>query len=190
MASLAHKTYVRGSTFLSSEPPLSLYDTSIPVYLQMMRNLSAILDKAAADATAKGVDIQTLLDAKLAPDMHPLTRQIQMVSDGAKGGAARLAGIEPPSMADTEVTLPELKERLAKTIAFVEGIKPEQVNGREDATIELKFPGRTMTFTGTSFLTSFSLPNFMFHVVTAYAILRAQGAPIGKMDYLAGAQMA
>ncbi|WP_304170625.1 DUF1993 family protein [Phenylobacterium aquaticum] len=168
----------------------SLYDASIPLYLQMMRNLDAILDKAAADAATKGVEISTLLEAKLAPDMHPLARQIQMVSDGAKGGAARLAGIEAPSMADTETTLPELKERLAKTIAFVEGVKREQVDGREGATIELKFPGRTMTFTGASFLTTFSLPNFMFHVVTAYAILRAQGAPLGKMDFLAAAQMA
>ena len=168
----------------------SLYDASAPVYLNMLRNLVAILDKAAAHAQANGGDIATYLDARLAPDMHPLSRQIQMVSDGAKGGVARLAGVEAPSMPDTETTFAELKERLAKTIAYVESLKPEQIAGREEETIELKFPGQTMTFTGASFLTTFSMPNFMFHVTTAYAILRAQGVPLGKMDFLAGARMA
>lgn len=168
----------------------SLYDASAPVFLSMLRNLVAILDKAAAHAKANGVDIATYLDARLAPDMHPLSRQIQMVSDGAKGSVARLAGVEAPSMPDTETTFAELKERLAKTIAYVESFKPEQIAGREDETIELKFPGQTMTFTGASFLTTFSMPNFMFHVTTAYAILRAQGVPLGKMDFLAGARMA
>lgn len=168
----------------------SLYDASAPVYLNMLRNLVAILDKAAAHAKANGVDIATYLDARLAPDMHPLTRQIQMVSDSAKGGVARLAGVDAPSMPDTETTFAELKERLAKTISYVETIKPEQIAGREDATIELKFPGQTMTFTGASFLTTFSMPNFMFHVTTAYAILRSLGVPLGKMDFLAGARMA
>lgn len=168
----------------------SLYDASVPVYLNMMRNLVAILDKAAAHATANGTDIAAYLDARLAPDMLPLSRQIQMVSDGAKAGAARLAGVDAPAMPDTETTFAELKARLAKTIAYVEGFKPEQIAGREDEVIELKFPGQTMTFTGTSFLTTFSLPNFMFHVTTAYAILRAQGVPLGKMDFLAAARMA
>jgi hypothetical protein len=166
----------------------SLYDASIPVYLQMLRNLSAMLDKAADHAKAQGADFATHLEARLAPDMHPLSRQIQMVSDAAKGGAARLAGVAPPSFPDVETTFAELQERLAKTIAFVEGIKREQVDGGEDRTIELTFPGRTLTFTGSSFLLQFSLPNFFFHVVTAYGLLRSQGAPLGKMDFLAGAQ--
>ena len=119
--------------------------------------------------------------------MHPLTRQIQIASDGAKGGAARLAGVDAPSFPDVETTFPELKERLAKTIAFLETIKPEQVNGKEDAVIEMKFPGQTLTFTGQTFLLQFAMPNFMFHVVTAYALMRAKGAPLGKMDFLAGA---
>ena len=164
--------------------PLSLYEASIPVYLRMSRNLIAILDKAEAYAKEGGVALSTLAEARLAPDMHPLTRQIQMASDVAKGGAARLAGAEPPSMPDTETTFPELKERLAKTIAYLETIKPEQVDGGEDRTIELKFPNGAMTFTGRDFLLLFSMPNLFFHVTTAYDVLRNQGVPLGKMDYL------
>ncbi len=164
----------------------SLYDASIPVYLHMMRNLAALLAKAEGHAATSGADLATFLAARLAPDMHPLIRQVQMVTDGAKGGAARLAGVAPPSYPDTETTWPELKERLAKTIAFVETIERSQVDGREAATIELPLPGRTLTFTGSDFLLRFSLPNFYFHVVTAYAILRSQGVPLGKMDYLTG----
>ena len=122
--------------------------------------------------------------------MHPFSRQIQMASDAAKGGAARLAGVAPPSMPDTETTWVELKERLAKTIDFVSSIKPEQVNGDENRTVELPLPGRTMTFTAKDFLFNFGLPNFFFHVTTAYGLLRQQGVPLGKMDFLAGAQQA
>ena len=165
---------------------LSLYDASIPVYLQMLRNLSAIMDKAEA----QGGDLAAYMEARLAPDMHPFSRQIQMVSDAAKGGAARLAGVAPPSMPDTETTWAELKERLAKTIDFVSSIKAEQVNGDENRTVELPLPGRTMTFTAKDFLFNFGLPNFFFHVTTAYGLLRKQGVPLGKMDFLAGAQQA
>jgi len=169
---------------------LSLYDVSIPVYLNSLRNLAAILDKAEAHAKASGGDVARYQEARLIEDMHPLTRQIQMVSDSAKGGAARLAGVEPPSMPDTETTWTELKTRLQKTIDFVASIKREDVDGQEDRKIELKFPQGTMTFTGKDFLTNFSLPNFFFHVVTAYGLLRREGVPLGKMDYLAGAQQA
>jgi hypothetical protein len=169
---------------------LSLYDVSIPVYLNSLRNLAAILDKAKAHADANGADVATYQEARLIEDMRPLTGQIQMVSDSAKSGAARLAGVTAPSMPDTETTWAELRDRLQKTIDFVATIKPEQVNGREDSTIEMTFPGRTMTFTGRDFLTNFSLPNFFFHVVTAYGLLRKEGVPLGKMDYLAAAQMA
>jgi uncharacterized protein len=167
--------------------PLSLYDASISVYLQMLRNLTAILDKAEAHAKANGVDLASYVEARLTPDMAPLRGQIQFASDAAKSGAARLAGQTPPSFADTETTWDELKARIAKTVAFVETIRREDVDGGEDRTIELPLPGRTMTFKANEFLMRFSLPNFFFHVVTAYDVLRAQGAPLGKMDYLAGA---
>jgi hypothetical protein len=167
---------------------LSLYEASIPGYIRMLQNLDAMLDKAVAHAEQTGTDLAAYTDARLADDMHPLPRQIHLASDAAKGGAARLARIDAPSMPDVETTIPELKERIAKTIAFLETIKPEQVNGDEERTIELKFPNRTMTFTAKDFLFGFSMPNFLFHVTTAYALLRNKGVPLGKMDYLAGAQ--
>jgi uncharacterized protein len=168
--------------------PITLYDASVPLYINMLRNLSALLDKAQAHAAAHGLALSSLAEARLAPDMHPLTGQIQLASDAAKGGAARLAGVTAPSFPDVETTFPELQERIAKTIAFLETIKPDQINGGEERTIELKTPNRTMTFNGLDFLLRFSLPNFLFHVTTAYAVLRSQGVPLGKMDYLAGAQ--
>ena len=167
---------------------LTLYEASIPGYLRMLRNVLAMLDKAEAHAAANGIELSTLLETRLAPDMFPLLRQIQIISDAAKGGAARLAEVEPPSFPDVETTWPELKDRLARTIAFIETIRPEQVDGGEDRTIEMKFPNMTMTFTGRDFLLGFSLPNFLFHVTTAYGLLRSQGVPLGKMDYLAGGQ--
>ncbi|MGI9168783.1 MAG: DUF1993 domain-containing protein [Caulobacteraceae bacterium] len=163
---------------------LTLYEASVPVYLRMTGNLIAILDKAAVHAKEGGVALATLTEARLAPDMHSFARQIQMASDAAKGGAARLAGTEPPSMPDVETTFPELKERLAKTVAYLETIKPEEIDGGEDRTIVLKFPGGSMTFTGRDFLLLFSMPNFLFHVTTAYDVLRNQGVPLGKMDFL------
>lgn len=165
---------------------LSLYEASIPVYLQMLHNLLAILEKAEAHARSQGKNPDDYAAACLAPDMLPLNRQIHMVSDGAKLGAARLAGITPPPFPDVEVTFEELKARLRKTIDFVQAITPEQLNGREDATVELKVPDRVLTFTARDFLLKFSLPNFFFHVTTAYGLLRKEGVPLGKMDYLAG----
>ncbi len=165
----------------------SLFDASIPVYLHMLRNLSAILDKAEAHAKTGGHDLSTYLGARLAPDMHTLIGQIQLASDAAKSGAARLAGVTAPSFPDTEATWPELKARIDKTIAFVEGLKREHLDGREDHAIELPLPGRTLSFSGRDFLALFALPNFLFHVTTAYALLRAQGVPLGKMDFLNGA---
>lgn len=169
---------------------LSLYDASITVYLQMLKNLGHFLNKAETFAAEEHVELSTLTAASLGHGMAPLTRQIQFASDAAKSGAARLSGIEPPAMPDTETTFPELKERIAKTIAFVESVKRDQVDGHEDRQIVLTFPGQTMEFTGQSFLLTFSLPNFLFHVTTAYGILRSQGVPLGKMDFLAGAQTA
>ena len=169
---------------------LSLYDASIPVYLRMLHNLASFLDKAEAYAEAEGKSLQEFAEARLYPDMRSLIGQIQSASDAAKGGAARLAGVTPPSFADEEVSFAELKARVAKTIAFVETITPEQVNGDDQRIIELKLPHRTLSFTAKEFLLGFSLPNFLFHVVTAYGLLRSQGVPLGKLDYLAGVNAA
>ena len=167
---------------------VSLYEISIPTYRRGLQNLSSFLDKAEAHAKANGVELSTYADARLAPDMHPFTRQVQIASDAAKGGAARLAGIEAPPMPDTETTFPELKARIAKTIAFLDTVTKEQVDNRQGAKIDLPLPGGTMTFTAPDFLMQFSLANFLFHVTTAYALLRAHGVPLGKMDFLAGGQ--
>jgi hypothetical protein len=168
---------------------LSFYEASVPVYRRMLSNLSTILDKAEAHAAEKGIDVATFAGARLADDMRPLTAQVQMATDSAKGGAARLSGAEPPSFADTETTFPELKDRIARTIAFLDTVKPEHLEGAEGRTIELKFPQRTMSFSAREFLLGFSIPNFLFHVTTAYDILRAQGVPLGKADYLAGGNL-
>jgi uncharacterized protein len=168
---------------------VSLYDISIPTYRRGLQNLASFLDKAEAHAKAQGADLSTYTEARLAPDMHPFTRQVQIASDAAKGGAARLADVEAPKMEDVETTFPELKARIAKTIAFLDTISKAQVDARHGATIELPLPGRTMTFTAPDFLMQFSLANFLFHVTTAYGLLRAKGVPLGKMDFLAGGQM-
>lgn len=165
---------------------MTLYDAAIPLYLRMLRNLAAFLDKAEAHAAGKGADVQELVDGRLIADMHSLVGQVQLASDAAKGGAARLAGMTPPSFPDEEKTMADLKARVARTIAFVETVTPEQVNGDEDRIIELKLPTRTLQFTARDFVFNFSLPNFLFHVVTAYGVLRSQGVPLGKLDYLAG----
>ena len=167
---------------------LSLYDVSIPVYLRLLNNLSHFLGKAETFAADEGVALSALAEANFGHGMANFTRQIQFASDAAKSGAARLAGVEAPSMPDTETTFPELRERIAKTIAFVESIKPAQLDGDVNREIVLKFPNGSMTFTAASFLTTFSLPNFIFHVTTAYDLLRAAGVPLGKMDFLAGGQ--
>ncbi len=162
----------------------SIYDASVPVMLRGLTNLSKILDKAAAQAKSEDKPLSDLTGATLAADMKPLTFQIQSASDAAKGCAARLAGIEAPSMPDTETTFPELQQRLQKTIAFLNTIKPEQLAGAEDREIVLKFPNGEFKFNGRDFLANFSLPNYFFHVTTAYAILRHKGIAIGKMDFL------
>lgn len=167
---------------------LSLYDASIPGYVLMLRNLSTFLDKAETYAAEQGLPLSTFLEAGLGHGMAALPRQIQFASDAAKSGGARLAGVEPPSMPDTETTFPELKERIAKTITFLDTIKPQDLDGPLDREIVLKFPSGSRTFTAKDFLLGFSLPNFHFHVATAYGILRSQGVPLSKMDYLAGSR--
>ena len=163
---------------------ISIYDLSIPVLTRGLSNLSSILDKAAAHAAAKKFDPAALAQARLFPDMFPLTRQVQITCDTAKGAAARLAGIDIPKHEDTETTLDELKQRIAKTLDFVKSVKAEQMKGAESKTIELKFPSRTISFTGLSYLMNFVLPNFFFHESMTYALLRSSGVEVGKMDFL------
>jgi uncharacterized protein len=163
---------------------LSLYEVSIPIFTLSLNNLAAILDKAASHAEVKKVEPNVLPATRLIADMLPLSAQIQIACDTAKGAAARLAGMEVPKHEDTEATIAELKARVAKTLAFVKSIKAEQLAGAETREIILKFPQTTMTFTGLSYLTNFVLPNFFFHMTMAYALLRKNGVDVGKRDFL------
>jgi hypothetical protein len=163
---------------------ISMYQISSPVFARVLRNLSAILDKAAAHAEAKKIDPSVFINARLAPDMLPFARQIQIATDGVKGCVARLAGIDIPSYADTETTFPELQARIAKTLDFVIGVSAAQIDGSEDRTVTLTLRGSEMQFLGLPYLLDFVLPNFYFHVTTAYAILRHNGVEIGKSDFL------
>ena len=165
---------------------LSMYDASVPAFVRMLKNLDVILDKAAAWAEEKKIDPSVLINFRLAPDMAPLSRQIQIATDGVKGGAARLSQSDIPSFPDTETTFPELKERLAKTIAFLESLPAEKFAGAEERTVVLKIGGNEMTFPAVAYLFNFVIPNFYFHATTAYDILRHNGLQVGKMDYLGG----
>lgn len=160
---------------------ITTYESSVPVFVTVLTNMKNWLDKAAAQK-----DEAELLDARLAPDMYPLAKQVQLVSDSAKGCGARLAGVEAPSMPDTEASFAELKERCDKTIAFLESLDPAAVEAGISREIELKFPnGGGMRFDGRTYLTGFVLPNIYFHASMLYAILRAAGVNIGKLDFLA-----
>ena len=162
----------------------SVYEACIPSMIGFFENLSKILDKAVAQAKSRDIPLSDLLEARLAPDMHPFPRQIQIASDVAKLAAARLAGLEAPSFPDTETTFPELQARIAKTIDFLKSVPREKFEGSEDRTITLKFPNGEFNFVGREFVTNFALSNFFFHVTTAYDILRHKGIEIGKRDYL------
>jgi hypothetical protein len=171
-------------TFRGARMSLSIYQASVPVLIRALNNLSAIVDKAVANAEARKIDPAVFINARLAPDMFPLSRQIQSASDGAKGCAARLAGIDIPAFADTETSFPELKERIAKTVAFLQSVGEAQIEGSESRTVTMKLRGAEVNFTGQGYLLDFALPNFFFHVTTAYAILRHNGVEIGKRDFL------
>lgn len=163
---------------------VSLYDFSIPMMTRGLTNMSAMLDKAAAFATAKKFDSVVLVQSRLYPDMHPLVRQVQIACDTAKGAAGRLAGVEVPKHEDTETTVDELKKRLAKTIDFLNSVQAEQFKSAEERSIELKFPSGSWKFTAVSYLTDFVLPNFYFHESMVYALLRNNGVELGKGDFL------
>lgn len=163
---------------------LSMFDASAPRFAHMLRNLDAILAKAQAHAAARKIDPAVLLGARLFPDMLPMVKQVQIATDHAKGAVARLAGAEVPRYEDTEQTFDELRARIAKTIAFVESFAPEQFEGAEQRPVALRTGGRDWSFIGRDYLLGFALPNFHFHLVTAYNILRHNGVEIGKADYL------
>ncbi len=164
--------------------PISMYQASVPVFQKMLQNLDGILDKGAASAAARKFDPAVLLGARLAPDMYPFTRQVQIATDHAKGGPARLAGLEPPKFEDGESSFAELKARVARVQEFLAGLKPAQIDGSEERRIMLKFGPREFEFTGLPYLTQFALPNFYFHYTTAYAILRHNGVDVGKKDFM------
>ena len=161
-----------------------MYDACVPSGIRMMNSLAVILEKAAAHAEAKKIDPTVLVNARLFPDMFPLLRQVQIASDSAKAGAARLAGLDPPSWEDNEKTLPELIARVKKTAAYLATLKPAQFEGSEDRTIKWKSRSTERTMQGQPYLVHQVLPNLYFHVTTAYNILRHNGVELGKMDFL------
>jgi hypothetical protein len=163
---------------------LSLYETSVPVFLQLLGSLSAILDKAAAQAEQRKIDPAVLLATRLYPDMFPLLRQVQLATDFTKGPAARLAGIEVPKFPDTETTVAELQQRIGRAVQFLKHLTPAQFDGAETRDITIPVAGQPKTFTSKSYLLHFALPNFYFHVTTAYAILRHCGIEVGKLNFL------
>jgi uncharacterized protein len=164
--------------------PISMYQASVPVFQRTLGALDKILDKAAAYAEERKIDPAVLVGARLYPDMFPLSRQVQIATDHAKGASARLAGLPVPSFEDAERSFPELKARIAKTLAFIATVKPEQIDGSEGRDITLKAGPRELSFKGQEYLLFFALPNFYFHATTAYDILRSKGVPLGKRDFL------
>ncbi len=163
---------------------VSMYQASVPAFVQMLSSLAAILDKAEAYAAERKIDPAVLLGWRLAPDMFALARQVQIATDHAKGCCARLAGVEVPKYADEETTFADLRARIARTIDFVRSFEPSDIDGSEDRGITITAGGRELRFKGQQYLVNFVLPNFYFHVTTAYDILRHCGLPIGKRDFM------
>ena len=163
---------------------LSMYQASVPVFVQMLSALSGVLEKAEAHAAARKVDPAVLLGDRLYPDMWPLARQVQTACDFAKGVSSRLAGVTPPVYEDNEKTFGELKSRIAKTLELVRSFRPDQIDGSEEREVTIKLGGNPVTFSGQTYLLHFALPNFYFHCTTAYAILRHNGVELGKRDFV------
>jgi hypothetical protein len=163
---------------------ISMYQASAPRFANMLRNLSAILDKAQAHCEAKKIEPAVMGGMRLIADMFPLARQVQIACDTAKGAVARLAGVEIPKHEDTEHTFAELKQRIAKTIDFILSVPAEKIDRAEDRQVTLRLGGRDVTYTGLQYLLGFAYPNFYFHVTTAYDILRANGVELAKRDYI------
>ena len=163
---------------------VNAYQATVPAFVQILNALAAILKKAAAHAEAKKIDPAVFVNARIAPDMFPLSRQVQIATDHAKGASARLAGVDVPSFADTETTFDELQARIAKTLDFIKGLKQAQFDGGFDRDVTLTIAGQKMTWKGNVYLHQFALPNFYFHATAAYAILRHNGVEVGKRDFL------
>lgn len=163
---------------------ISMYQASVPHFVNILGNLSKILDKAQAHIDTRKLDDATLTTYRLFPDMLPMARQVQIACDAAKGVVARLAGVEIPVHEDNEKTLAELKARIAKTIVFVQSVTPEQIDGTEDKDIVIKRGDKETHYKGMQFLLGHAIPNFYFHVTTTYNILRHNGIEIGKRDYI------
>lgn len=163
---------------------LSMYQASTPQLKKMLGNLSALLKKGEVFAASKNINENVLVEGRLFPDMLPLSKQVQIACDQVKGGMARLAGIEPPKFDDTETTLAQLQERIAKTIQFLDTIGPEQIDGSEAKEIKFSIKEWHFEFVGQQYLLTWIIPNFYFHVTTAYDILRHNGVEIGKSDFL------
>jgi uncharacterized protein len=163
---------------------ISMHQASAPRFANILRNLAALLDKAQAHCEAKKIDPLVLTQFRLYPDMFPLTRQVQVACDTAKGAVARLAGAEIPKHEDTEQTFAELKARIAKTLDFVESVSAAKIDGSEGKEVVLKLRGQDVKFSGLQYLMGFAYPNFYFHVTTAYNILRHNGVEVGKRDFI------
>ena len=163
---------------------LSMYQASVPRFVNALKNLSHILEKAQAHAEAKKIDPLILASSRLYPDMLPLTKQVQIASDTCKGLVSRLAGVEIPSYEDTEKTLVDLQARVTKTMAYVESFTPAQIDGTEDKDIVVKRGEKETHYKGMQFLLGHAIPNVYFHITTTYNILRHNGVEIGKSDYL------
>ena len=161
-----------------------MYQASAPRFVNMLNNLSALLDKAQAHAEARKIDPAALTAFRLYPDMFPLTRQVQIACDAAKGAVARLAGMEIPKHEDTEQTFADLKTRIAKTVEFIQSVPASKIEGSEERAVTIKLRGQETTFKGAPYLLGFAWPNFYFHVTTAYNILRHNGVEVGKRDFL------
>jgi len=168
--------------------PLSMHRASVPVFVRALKVLATLLEKGEAHAKAQGLDPNELVTARLIDGMLPLSGQVQRASDASKGAVARLTGVEAPAMPDEEASFADLQKRVADTLAYIQSVDPKAFEGSEDRTVELKLPTTTLTFTGEDYLLTFALPNFFFHVVTAYDVLRHKGVPIGKLDYMGPVQ--
>jgi len=163
---------------------ISMYQASVPRFINTLNNLSAILDKALAHAEAKKIAPSVLPNFRMAPDMLPMTTQVQIACDSAKGLVARLSGVSSPVFEDTEATLEQLKERIAKTIAFVQSVPADAIDGTEDKDVVVKRGDKETHYKGLQFMLGHAIPNFYFHVTMAYAILRHNGVDLGKRDFL------